>query len=516
MRTRVGKAVALGAAMGAVMACGSRTGLLDDGGNSGLRDAGPDTGVVDSAVDVFETEVSSDACAFSCDGQCVDPQTDRANCGACGNACPADESCVSGVCLLPCEGGLTACPDGGEQACVDTDADETNCGACGLDCRAGRPCVGGHCTVPNCAQALAPPVQYQAGTYPGCFALGDLNADGILDVVAASQQPENVSVLLGNGDGTLRLQQTVTAAEHPGDVAIGDLNGDGRPDLVVTDYDTVHGFVDVLLGNGDGTFQAPVRYPAGGLWGRLALGDLNNDGWLDAVNCNRGPPSSALGILLGNGDGTLRPITIFPIAVDCDSLALSDLNGDGRIDLVIANPMASALSAMLGQGDGTFGTETSLSEALNVNSGSGFATNSVAVADLNHDGVPDIVFVSYVDASTYGPSEVRLWLGVGDGTFRPPNQIAVGSTAGSVDIGDVNADGDPDLVVNEASTDTVTVLLGRGDGTFQSEGDFGVGIPVVYACMLRLGDLNGDGRSDVVVAGNAIGPIAVLLSTCTP
>jgi hypothetical protein len=496
--------------MGAVMACGSRTGLLDDGGNAGLRDAGPDTPMRDADVDVFEAQ--GDGCDFSCDGQCVNPQTDHANCGACGNACPVGESCVSGVCLLPCEGGLAACADGGEQACVDTDADETNCGACGLDCRAGRPCVGGHCIVPNCAQALAPRVAYPTGRYPSYVVLGDLNGDGALDVVVSNEADDNVGVHLGRGDGTLLPQTIYTTNQSPNGLAISDLNRDGKPDLVVTDLD-LNSSVSVLLGNGDGTFQAQASYPTGPWFGPLAVGDINGDGAPDVVVSSVFYyPSSVGGILLGHGDGTLGPFTTFTTVDEPDSLVIADLIPDSHADLVSGNGNAATLSVMLGNGDGTFVTATTLSPFLGT-AYTGFALNTVVVSDLNLDGTLDIAFVSQTTPLYPSLCTVRVWLGGGDGTFQPSDRISVGHVSTSLDVGDINGDGDPDLAVANDIADTVTVLLGRGDGTFQSEGNFAAGSS---AYVLAVGDMNSDGLSDVVVANEKDDTVSVLLSTCTP
>ena len=521
MRAVLTKAVAGCAAMGA-MGCGARTGLLDDDLRAGVRDAGADVTVRDVVVDVLESAAPADvletaapveACPFSCGGQCTDPQSDEANCGACDNACPADQSCVAGACRLSCDGGLTDCVVGGTQSCVDTDADESNCGTCGVKCRVGRPCQGGHCIVPDCAPALATSIPYTADRFPQFLALGDVNGDKAIDVVVADWIA-NVSVLLGNGDGTLRPQQTSPIAPL-NDVAIGDLNGDGKPDLAVSSYENITATVDVLLGNGDGTFQAPVTYPAGSCYGPLAIGDVNNDGWLDVVTLGADHTSGIAGVLLGSGDGTLRPITTsaMPPTEYQYGFALSDVNGDTHLDLVAGDPNGAGLSVLLGNGDGTFAPATSLSSAHGVTFLWQYVMNNVVASDLNHDGVPDIVFVSNIGPSVDDGSVVRVWLGVGDGTFLPPSVVAVGAVSGSVDVGDVNGDGDPDLVVNVAGNDTITVLLGRGDGTFQSQGDFAA---AGWANMLRVADMNGDGRSDVVVVSYDSGAIGVFLSTCAP
>ena len=424
MRAELTKAVAWGAAMGA-MGCGARTGLLDDDIRAGRQDAGTDVTARDAAADVLEGAVPVDSCPFSCDGQCSDPQTDQANCGACGNACPADQSCVSGACRLSCEAGLTDCVVGGTQSCVDTATDESNCGACGVKCRLGRPCQGGHCIVAGCAQALAPRSVYATGLYPWYLVLADLNGDGALDVVVSNDSDDDVGVLLGVGDGTLVPQKTYLTGVGPNGVAVGDLNRDGKPDLVVTNLE-LSGTVSVLLGNGDGTFRSQAIYPTGRWFDGLAVGDINGDGAPDViVSSGHYYPSSIGGILLGNGDGTLRPFTTFATVDEPNSLVLADLNGDKKADLVLGNQNAATLSVMLGNGDGTFGVPTELSPFLGT-AYTDFDLNSVVASDLNHDGTPDIAFVSQTTPLYPSLCTVRVWLGAGDGTFQLSDEIPVG------------------------------------------------------------------------------------------
>jgi hypothetical protein len=292
-------------------------------------------------------------------------------------------------------------------------------------------------------------------------------------------------------------------------VAIADLNGDGKPDLAVVEGDSMF---SVLLGNGDGTFQAPVSYSSGGPYASsVAIADLNGDGKLDVVFAgNVAGRGGVVGVLLGNGDGTFQtPVSYSTGAWGNDSVAIADLNGDGYPDLVVASECltdecsgdrSGAVSVLLGNGDGTFRAPA------NYGSG-GWEASSVAIADLNGDGYPDLAVSNLCQLSANcpvegaPPGEVSVLLGNGDGTFQTAvSYSSGGSWATSVAIGALSGGGDPDLVATNffVPEDSVGVLLGNGNGTFQA--------PVSYAeasalpNSVAIADVNGDGYLDLVVA----------------
>src|SRR5881397_2620325 len=169
---------------------------------------------------------------------------------------------------------------------------------------------------------------------------------------------------------------------NPRSVAVGDFNGDGRLDLAVTNassYD-VPGTVSVLLGNGDGTFQSALSFAVGSNPLSVAVGDVNGDGRLDLAVANY--YSNDVSVLLGNGDGTFQPARTFRVGTYPSSVVVGDFNGDGRPDLAVANGNSNDVSVLLGNGDGTF--QPALSFAA------GTAPVSVAVGDINGDGRPDL------------------------------------------------------------------------------------------------------------------------------
>jgi hypothetical protein len=328
---------------------------------------------------------------------------------------------------------------------------------------------------------------YAAGSAPRSVAVGDFNGDGKPDLAVANDGSNDVSVLLGNGDGTFQAAVNYNYAAGPGpsSVAVGDFNGDGKPDLAVTNSG-YNSSIGVLLGNGDGTFQAAVSYAAGSAPRSMAVGDFNGDGKPDLAVAN----GSGISVLLGNGDGTFEAAVNYATGSDPHSVAVGDFNGDGKPDLAVANQSSSNVSVLLGNGDGTF------QAAVNYAVG---GASSVAVGDFNGDGKPDLAVTS-PQASFFGVGNVSVLLGNGDGTFQAAGNYAVGSLPVSVVVGDFNGDGKPDLAVaNFLSifSSGISVLLGNGDGTFQAAVNYGAG-PNPNA--LAVGDFNGDGKPDLAVA----------------
>jgi hypothetical protein len=183
-------------------------------------------------------------------------------------------------------------------------------------------------------------------------------------------------------------------------VAVADFNGDGIPDLAVGGSG-----VSTLLGNGDGTFQAAVHYSAGSTPHSVAVGDFNRDGIPGLAVANDAAPSGAVSVLLGNGDGTFQAAVKYTTGSQAAAVAVADLNGDGNLDLAVTVQVSNKVNVLLGKGDGTF------QAAVNYSAGGGDspAPRSLLVGDFNGDGVPDLAAAN---------STVSVLLGKGDGTFR--------------------------------------------------------------------------------------------------
>jgi hypothetical protein len=283
--------------------------------------------------------------------------------------------------------------------------------------------------------------------------VADVNGDGKPDIVTGNPIKSTVSVLLGNGDGTFQPQQTFPVGSPFSSLAVADVNGDGKPDIVTATPGTYS--VTVLLGNGDGTFQAPETFPAGSQPRAVAVKDVNGDGKPDIITANQDYTGAlSVSVLLGKGDGTFQPPDILTLGQKSNfggtSVAVVDLNGDRKPDIVFTNPGLTTGDVFLGNGDGTFQPP----HTFPVGPGPGRAT----VTDLNGDGKPDIVTVNADDAT------MSVLLGNDDGTFQPPRTFPVGPFFGPMAVTDFNGDGKPDLAVVRHST--VTMLLGNGDGSF--------------------------------------------------
>ncbi len=280
------------------------------------------------------------------------------------------------------------------------------------------------------------------------LATGDVNGDGKVDVALASTYGKDdagvstVSILLGNGDGTMGAQVSYPTDDYPEQVLLSDLNGDGDLDLCVATGG--NGGLDVLLNRGDGTFSPSVAYAKGhGLWA-VATGDLNGDKKPDLVTAYADSAQAA--VLLNGGDGgvaTFSSPTAIALPASPRALAVGDVNGDGKLDLVA---VGSEVYVLLGKGDGTFGSATTYA--------AGTEPSAVAIGDLDGDGHPDLV------VTNGGSGSVSVLFGNGDGTFQWQVVFATDTTPTSLAIDDFNGDGKRDVAVCNSGANSITVLLG--------------------------------------------------------
>ncbi len=392
-----------------------------------------------------------------------------------------------------------------------------------------------------------PRVDYATRKGPTSLTVGDFNGDRKLDLAVADRESDGVSILLGNGDGTFQPQVKYAAGRKPVTVAQGDFNQDGKLDLVLTSE--LDNTVAVLLGNGDGTFQAQTRFPTGVLPFGVATGDFNRDGKLDLVVTNETCPRSkicdtSVSILLGNGDGTFQAHVDFASRQGARFVTTADFNGDGKLDVATNDG-----SLFLGNGDGTlqpritlgtFGGEGALIAAdfngdgkvdlacagffvalgngdgtfVPVNTTGGVGGLGITTADFNGDGKLDLAVANtgvsdIFECCTFG-NTASVLVGNGDGTFGGKVAAGVGGNAGATK-GDFNRDGKLDLASaqgGQIGQGRIVVSLGNGDGAFQ--------LPLVFPAAddiaaIAAADFNGDGALDLATANHTDSTVSIFL-----
>jgi hypothetical protein len=340
--------------------------------------------------------------------------------------------------------------------------------------------------------------------FPGLATVGpvlaaDLNGDGNIDV-AAETANGRITIALGNGNGTFNIGGTFDCGTFIGGILTADFNHDGHADLASLGGTTVA--VSILLGDGTGNFTEPPAYPTGNGPDLVQLADVNGDGILDAIVGNSG---KSVSILLGNGAGGFAAPLPVPEPAAPLAFVVADFNNDGKPDLIVVSAGSAANTnnftiQLLGDGTGNLGAPilTSLSPA----------PLALATADFNQDGKLDLVAsVGGVSSPINGE---QILLGNGDGTFSLGTFATTGDIVFSLQVADVNGDGLPDIVCQNRYYGNISVLIGSPGGGLQAAEYFGGGFG---ENAFAVGDVNGDGKLDIVTANYYGNDMSVLLNS---
>ena len=347
------------------------------------------------------------------------------------------------------------------------------------------------------------PCDSGADSEPESVAVGDFNNDGHLDITAALYNQNNVGVFLGYGNGTFMPMMTYSEVplSHPWSVAVGDFNNDKHLDITAANWGSDD--VSVVLGYGDGTFTAPALYStgSGSHPASIAVGHFNDDNYLDITAANYG--GNSIAVFLGYGDGTFRNVIIFSTGKGSvpASVTVSDINNDSHLDIIVANEGSNNVGVFLGYGNGSF------AEQMTFSTGDDSSPEYAIAGDFNKDGWLDLA------TANLGVSNVGILYGYGNGTFGNLQTFTtgVGSNPINLMVADFNNDSQLDILFGDENSDNLGIFFGYGDGTFASMSPVPIDQgSIAYA--VAVGDFNNDNRLDLTYADYGYNNIRVFLA----
>ncbi|CAM4947065.1 unnamed protein product [Rotaria socialis] len=337
---------------------------------------------------------------------------------------------------------------------------------------------------------------------PVFIVAGDFNHDNLVDIIVASNGTYCIDIFLGNGDGTLRYYRAYSTGYDSSPVAmvVGDFNQDNSLDIAVANSGTDN--VGIFLGIGDGTFTKQYTYSTSlnSNPSSIITGDLDNDNHLDLLVTNSG--TGSIGIFLGNGNGTFSQQTTFSINSEFRPtyIQFGNFDQDTQIDVVVVDPINDEIYIFLRYANKTFATTTIFDGTFQ-----SFPC-FVAVADFNEDNQSDIVIVNYETDEILLLSNYFILPSVRQTNYL----VEQGSAPSSVIVYDFNNDSQPDLVTNNAAGDSLLILFGNDNGTYDVKLSYSTGIGS-FPERLCIGDLNNDKRMDIVIANYGSDSIGILI-----
>lgn len=335
---------------------------------------------------------------------------------------------------------------------------------------------------------------FVAGSTPVAIGVADFTGDGKLDVVTANAAENEVGLMTGDGAGAFQISDVFEVGNGLFDLTVTDLNEDGDADVVTGNS----GSISMLLGNGNGTFQAANNVLAVGTFSQVIAADFTKDGNVDLAAVSSIPLIGGVFIRPGDGAGNLSPATTFVSNPNTPiSLAAGDFNGDGNLDIITANVVSNNVSVYPGDGTGALGAAVSSSPVLNTR------PNAVDVGDFDKDGKLDAVIANLQTG------DISLLFGNGDNTFRAGGTPASLSGAAKLKVAHVDGDGNLDIITANPISNDITLLYGKGDGTFELQFRLPAGTQPID---VDTADFNGDGKKDLVTSNRESNDISVLLA----